>query len=38
MTRPLSKSGPEPRYSGFADYAKQTAGIRTIPLLELKRS
>ena len=26
------------RYSGFADYAKQTAGIRTIPVLELKRS
>src|SRR3954454_17961209 len=26
------------RYPGFADYAKQTAGIRTIPVLELKRS
>ncbi|MDX6234541.1 MAG: hypothetical protein QOH68_3649 [Nocardioidaceae bacterium] len=25
------------RYSGFADYAKQTAGIRTIPILALKR-
>ena len=26
------------RYPGFAEYAKQTAGIRTIPVLELKRS
>jgi deazaflavin-dependent oxidoreductase (nitroreductase family) len=26
------------RYPGFADYAKQTAGIRTIPVLELRRS
>lgn len=26
------------RYSGFAEYAKQTAGKRTIPVLELKRS
>jgi deazaflavin-dependent oxidoreductase (nitroreductase family) len=26
------------RYSGFADYAHQTAGIRTIPVLELKHS
>ena len=26
------------RYPGFADYAKRTAGIRTIPVLELKRS
>ena len=26
------------RYPGFADYAKSTAGIRTIPVLELKRS
>jgi hypothetical protein len=26
------------RYPGFADYAKHTAGIRTIPVLELKRS
>ena len=26
------------RYPGFADYAQQTAGIRTIPVLELKRS
>jgi hypothetical protein len=25
------------RYSGFADYAQRTAGIRTIPVLELKR-
>jgi deazaflavin-dependent oxidoreductase (nitroreductase family) len=24
------------RYPGFADYAKQTAGIRTIPVLELR--
>lgn len=26
------------RYQGFADYAQRTAGIRTIPVLELKRS
>jgi deazaflavin-dependent oxidoreductase (nitroreductase family) len=26
------------RYPGFADYARQTAGIRTIPVLELRRS
>ena len=26
------------RYPGFADYAQLTAGIRTIPVLELKRS
>jgi hypothetical protein len=26
------------RYPGFADYAKSTAGIRTIPAVELKRS
>jgi deazaflavin-dependent oxidoreductase (nitroreductase family) len=26
------------RYPGFADYAKKTAGIRTIPVLELSRS
>jgi deazaflavin-dependent oxidoreductase (nitroreductase family) len=26
------------RYPGFADYAQRTAGIRTIPVLELKRS
>ena len=26
------------RYPGFADYATRTAGIRTIPVLELKRS
>ncbi|KJK33106.1 hypothetical protein UK23_47570 [Lentzea aerocolonigenes] len=25
-------------YSGFADYAKKTAGIRTIPVLELTRA
>ena len=25
------------RYPGFADYAKSTAGIRTIPVLELNR-
>ena len=25
------------RYSGFADYARQTAGVRTIPVLELTR-
>jgi len=25
------------RYPGFADYAQRTAGIRTIPVLELKR-
>jgi deazaflavin-dependent oxidoreductase (nitroreductase family) len=26
------------RYPGFADYARRTAGIRTIPVLELRRS
>src|SRR3954453_6872058 len=26
------------RYPGFADYAKNTAGIRTIPVLELTRA
>ncbi len=26
------------RYPGFAEYEKNTAGIRTIPVLELKRS
>jgi deazaflavin-dependent oxidoreductase (nitroreductase family) len=26
------------RYSGFADYERQTAGIRTIPVLELTRA
>jgi deazaflavin-dependent oxidoreductase (nitroreductase family) len=26
------------RYPGFADYAKRTAGIRTIPVLELNRA
>ena len=26
------------RYPGFADYARQTAGIRTIPVLALRRS
>jgi deazaflavin-dependent oxidoreductase (nitroreductase family) len=26
------------RYPGFADYAQRTAGIRTIPVLKLKRS
>jgi deazaflavin-dependent oxidoreductase (nitroreductase family) len=26
------------RYPGFADYAQRTAGIRTIPVLELRRS
>jgi hypothetical protein len=26
------------RYSGFANYAQQTAGIRTIPVLELRRT
>ena len=25
------------RYPGFAEYARQTAGIRTIPVLELRR-
>jgi deazaflavin-dependent oxidoreductase (nitroreductase family) len=25
------------RYPGFADYEKKTAGVRTIPVLELKR-
>jgi deazaflavin-dependent oxidoreductase (nitroreductase family) len=26
------------RYSGFAEYARQTAGVRTIPVLELTRA
>ena len=26
------------RYPGFAGYARQTAGVRTIPVLELRRS
>jgi deazaflavin-dependent oxidoreductase (nitroreductase family) len=26
------------RYPGSAEYARQTAGIRTIPVLELKRA
>jgi deazaflavin-dependent oxidoreductase (nitroreductase family) len=26
------------RYQGFAGYARQTAGIRTIPVLELRRA
>lgn len=26
------------RYPGFADYAQKTAGIRTIPVLELRRT
>ncbi|TMC51313.1 MAG: nitroreductase family deazaflavin-dependent oxidoreductase [Chloroflexi bacterium] len=26
------------RYPGFADYAQRTAGIRTIPVLEMRRS
>jgi deazaflavin-dependent oxidoreductase (nitroreductase family) len=26
------------RYPGFADYARQTAGVRTIPVLELRRT
>jgi hypothetical protein len=25
------------RYPGFAEYARQTEGIRTIPVLELRR-
>ena len=25
------------RYPGFAEYARQTAGVRTIPVLELTR-
>jgi hypothetical protein len=25
------------RYAGFAGYARQTAGVRTIPVLELSR-
>jgi len=32
-----SKAGA-PSHPGFADYARQTAGIRTIPVLELRRS
>jgi F420H(2)-dependent quinone reductase len=27
-----------PPYPGFADYARQTAGLRTIPVLELRRA
>ena len=26
------------RYPGFAEYARQTAGVRTIPVLELQRA
>jgi len=26
------------RYSGFAEYARQTAGVRVIPVLELRRA
>jgi hypothetical protein len=26
------------RYPAFAEYAERTAGVRTIPVLELKRS
>jgi len=26
------------RFSGFAEYARQTAGVRTIPVLELTRA
>ena len=26
------------RYPSFAEYARQTAGVRTIPVLELKRA
>ncbi|MEU6645539.1 hypothetical protein ABZ863_23725 [Saccharomonospora sp. NPDC046836] len=26
------------RSAGFADYARQTAGVRTIPVLELRRA
>jgi deazaflavin-dependent oxidoreductase (nitroreductase family) len=26
------------RYLGFADYSRQTAGVRTIPVLELSRA
>jgi hypothetical protein len=26
------------RYPGFADYAKKVAGIRTIPVVELRRA
>ena len=26
------------RYPGFAEYARQTAGVRTIPVLELSRA
>ena len=26
------------RYPGFAEYARQTAGVRTIPVLELARA
>jgi hypothetical protein len=26
------------RYPGFADYERQTAGVRTTPVLELRRT
>jgi hypothetical protein len=26
------------RYPGFAEYARQTAGVRTIPVLEFRRA
>jgi hypothetical protein len=26
------------RYTGFAEYERQTAGVRTIPVLELSRA
>jgi hypothetical protein len=26
------------RYPGFAEYERQTAGVRTIPVLELRRA
>jgi deazaflavin-dependent oxidoreductase (nitroreductase family) len=36
--RDLIYDGQARRYPGFVDYAQRTAGIRTIPVLELKRS
>jgi F420H(2)-dependent quinone reductase len=33
-----TKAGAPRRYPGFAQYARQTAGIRTIPVLELSRA
>jgi hypothetical protein len=31
-------AGQARRYPGFAEYARQAAGVRTIPVLELRRA